>query len=74
MRAWTVRKGALAPQAGRAIHKDIERGFIRAETMSYEYLLKLGSEHSVKLAGKLMQKGRESVGEDGDVINFLFKV
>ena len=74
VRAWTVQKGALAPQAGRVIHKDIERGFIRAEVMTYDDLVHLGSEQSVKLAGKLMQKGRDSVVDDGDVIHFLFKV
>lgn len=74
VRAWTVRKGALAPQAGRAIHADIERGFIRAEVMAYEDLVGLGSEQKVKEAGKLMQKGRDYTVADGDVLNFLFKV
>jgi hypothetical protein len=74
VRAWTIRKGTLAPQAGGAIHGDIERGFIRAEVMRYEDLVELGDEQKVKAAGKFVQKGKEAEIYDGDVIHFLFKV
>ena len=74
VRAWTNRQGTLAPQAARTIHSDIERGFIRAEVMKYQDLIKLGDEQRVREVGRLMQKGREYVVEDGDIINFLFNV
>ncbi len=74
VRAWTNRQGALAPQAAGVIHSDIERGFIRAEVMKYQDLIKLGSEQKVKEKGRYMQKGRDYVVEDGDIINFLFNV
>jgi len=74
VRAWTNRRGSYAPQAGRVIHSDIERGFIRAEVIKYEDLVKMGSEQKVKEAGRLMQKGKDYVVEDGDIINFLFNV
>jgi GTP-binding protein YchF len=74
VRAWTNRQGSLAPQAAGVIHSDIERGFIRAEVMKYQDLIKLGSEQKVKEMGKYLQKGRDYVVEDGDIINFLFNV
>lgn len=74
VRAWTIRKGSRAPQAGRAIHADIGKGFIRSEVMRCEDLLDLGDERHVKEAGRLMQKGRDHVVEDGEVHHFLFKV
>ncbi len=74
VRAWTIRAGSLAPQAGRVIHSDIERGFIRAEIMRYDDLMELGGEEQIKAAGKFMQKGRDYSVEDGDIIHFLFKV
>jgi GTP-binding protein YchF len=74
VRAWTNRQGALAPQAAGVIHSDFERGFIRAEVMKYQDLIKLGSEQKVKEVGKYMQKGRDYVVEDGDIISFLFNV
>ncbi len=74
VRAWTDRQGSLAPQAAGVIHSDFERGFIRAEVMKYQDLIKLGSEQKVKEVGKYMQKGRDYVVEDGDIINFLFNV
>jgi GTP-binding protein YchF len=74
VRAWTNRKGSLAPQAAGVIHSDFERGFIRAEVMKYQDLVKLGSEQKVKEVGKYMQKGRDYIVEDGDIINFLFNV
>ena len=74
VRAWTNRQGSLAPQAAGVIHSDFERGFIRAEVMKYQDLIKLGSEQKVKEVGRYMQKGRDYVVEDGDIINFLFNV
>lgn len=74
VRAWTNRQGTLAPQAAGVIHSDIERGFIRAEVMKYHDLIKLGSEQKVREVGRLMQRGRDYVVEDGDIINFLFNV
>jgi len=74
VRAWTIRNGALAPEAGGAIHGDIERGFIRAEVMRYEDLVELGDEPKVKAAGKFVLKGKDAEILDGDVIHFLFKV
>jgi ribosome-binding ATPase len=74
VRAWAARKDSLAPQAARVIHSDIERGFIRAEVMKYEDLLRLGTEQKVRENGRLMQKGREYRVEDGDIISFLFNV
>jgi GTP-binding protein YchF len=74
VRAWTDRQGSLAPQAAGVIHSDFERGFIRAEVMKYQDLIKLGSEQKVREVGKYMLKGRDYVVEDGDIINFLFNV
>jgi ribosome-binding ATPase len=73
-RAWTVRAGAKAPRAAREIHSDIERGFIRAEVISYDDYAALGSEHAVKEAGKLRVEGKEYVVVDGDVVHFRFNV
>jgi GTP-binding protein YchF len=72
VRAWTVRNNAYAPQAGGAIHSDIERGFIRAEHMRFEDLISLGSEQKVKDAGKFSLKGKEYQVQDGDILHFLF--
>lgn len=74
VRAWTIRRGALAPEAGSAIHSDIERGFIRAELMKYGDLISLGSEQAVSAAGKASLKGKDYLVEDGDVLNFRFNV
>ncbi len=74
VRAWTPRKESLAPQAGRVIHSDIERGFIRAEVIKYEDLIRLGDEQKVREAGKMLPRGRDYIVEDGDIINFLFHV
>ncbi|KAF9916976.1 hypothetical protein BX616_002267 [Lobosporangium transversale] len=73
-RCWTVRKGTKAPQAAGVIHTDFERGFIMAEVMRYDDLKELGSEAAVKAAGKYMQKGRDYVVQDGDIIHFKFNV
>jgi GTP-binding protein YchF len=74
VRAWTNRQGSFAPQAAGVIHSDFERGFIRAEVMKYQDLIKLGSEQKVREMGKYLQKGKDYVVEDGDIINFLFNV
>ncbi|CAO0801664.1 unnamed protein product [Mucor circinelloides] len=74
VRAWTVRRNTKAPGAAGVIHSDFERGFIMAEVMKYDALKELGSESAVKAAGKYMQKGKEYVVEDGDIIYFKFNV
>jgi GTP-binding protein YchF len=74
VRAWTVRRGASAPEAGGVIHSDIQRGFIRAELIKYEDLIALGTEQAVASAGKAHLKGKEYVVEDGDILNFRFNV
>ena len=73
-RAWTYRKGTKAPQAAGIIHSDFERGFIRAEVMSFEDLDHLGSEAAVKEAGKLRLEGKDYVMQDGDIVEFRFNV
>jgi hypothetical protein len=69
-RSWAVRKGSSAPQAARAIHTDLERGFIRAEVMKYRDLIELGSETKVKEAGRFLLKGKDYIVEEGDILNF----
>lgn len=73
-RAWTYRKGTKAPQAAGIIHSDFERGFIRAEVMSFEDLDQLGSEAAVKESGKLRLEGKDYVMQDGDIVEFRFNV
>lgn len=73
-RAWTVRQGATAPQAAGVIHTDFERGFIRAEVMSYKDWERLGSEQSVKDAGLYKVEGKEYLVKDGDIMYFRFNV
>ena len=73
-RAWTVRKGSTAPQAAGVIHSDFEKGFIKAEVIRIEDLLRLGSEAAVKTAGLLRIEGKEYVVSDGDVMHFRFNV
>jgi len=73
-RAWTIRAGWKAPQAAGVIHQDFERGFIRAETMSYEALVKCGSEKAAKEKGLARSEGKDYVVQDGDCILFRFNV
>lgn len=73
-RAWTIRRGTKAPQAAGVIHSDFERGFIRAETVSYKTYKELGSEKAVKDAGEMRQEGKDYVVQDGDVMLFRFNV
>lgn len=70
-RAWTIRKGASAPEAGGAIHSDIERGFIRAEVMKYEDFMAAGTEAEARNRGHLSTRGRDYIVEDGDIMHFL---
>jgi ribosome-binding ATPase YchF (GTP1/OBG family) len=74
VRAWTFKKGMKAPQCAGIIHSDFERGFIRAETVSYEDLLAGGSYNAAKEAGKVRLEGKEYIVQDGDVIHFRFNV
>lgn len=73
-RAWTIPVGAKAPQAAGVIHSDFERGFIKAETASFEDYVSLGGEKGCRDAGKLRQEGKEYVVQDGDVMHFKFNV
>ena len=73
-RAWTVHKGAKAPEAAGAIHSDFERGFIRAETIAYDDFVKFGGETGAKDAGRMRAEGKEYVVQDGDVLLFRFNV
>jgi ribosome-binding ATPase len=73
-RAWTVRRGASAPEAAGVIHTDFQRGFIKAEVMRVEDLVELGSEAAMKAAGKLRIEGKEYIVVDGDVMHFRFNV
>jgi ribosome-binding ATPase len=73
-RAWTVHKGAKAPEAAGEIHSDMQRGFIRAETIAYDDYVALGGEGGAKDAGKLRQEGKEYVVQDGDCLHFKFNV
>lgn len=73
-KAWTIPIGAKAPQAAGVIHSDFERGFIKAETASYEDYVSLGGEKGCREAGKLRQEGKEYVVQDGDVMHFKFNV
>ena len=73
-RAWTFKKGTKAPQAAGIIHSDFERGFIRAEVMSFADLDEFGSAQAVKEAGKLRLEGKEYVMQDGDIVEFRFNV
>ena len=74
VRAWTVRRGTRAPRAAGVIHTDFEKGFIRAETISYEDYVREGSEQSAKEAGKMRLEGKDYEVRDGDVMFFRFNV
>ena len=74
VRAWTIKNGTKAPQAAGKIHSDIERGFIRAEVVSYDDLIKYGSVNAVKEKGLMRSEGKEYVMKDGDVVLFRFDV
>jgi len=74
VRAWTIKRGATAPQAAGVIHTDFEKGFIRAEVISYDDFVEYGSEAKAREAGKLKIEGKSYIVQDGDVMHFLFNV
>ncbi len=74
VRSWTITKGWLAPKAASVIHNDFEKGFIRAEVISYEDFIRYGGEQGAKDAGKMRLEGKEYVVQDGDVMHFRFNV
>ncbi len=73
-RAWTIKRGTKAPQAAGKIHTDFERGFIKAEIISYDELIKCGSYVKAKEAGLVRMEGKEYIMQDGDVVEFKFNV
>jgi GTP-binding protein YchF len=73
-RAWTVRRGAHAPEAAGEIHSDLQKGFIRAEVISYEDLVSLGGMVEAKTKGKLRLEGKEYIVQDGDILNIRFNI
>jgi GTP-binding protein YchF len=74
VRAWTVPIGATGPQAAGVIHTDFERGYIRAQTISFDDFIKYKGESAAKEAGKMRAEGKDYIVKDGDVLNFLFNV
>ncbi|EBB4596037.1 DUF933 domain-containing protein, partial [Salmonella enterica] len=72
VRAWTIHIGDTAPRAAAAIHTDFERGFIRAQTISYDDFIQYKGEQGAKEAGKMRAEGKEYIVKDGDVLHFLF--
>lgn len=74
VRAWTIKKGTKAPEAAGKIHSDIQRGFIRAEVVSYDDLIKLGSLNEAKEKGLVRSEGKDYIMQDGDVVLFRFNV
>ena len=74
VRAWTITKGMLAPQAAGVIHTDFEKSFIRAEVIKYADFTKFGSEAACRDAGKLAVQGKDYVVDDGDIMHFRFNV
>ena len=74
VRAWTITKGMLAPQAAGVIHTDFEKGFIRAEVIKYNDFIQYKSEAACRDAGKLAVQGKDYLVEDGDIMHFRFNV
>ena len=74
VRAWTIKKGTKAPQAAGKIHTDFQKGFIKAEIVSYDDLMEAGSYVKAKEKGKVRMEGKEYIVQDGDVILFRFNV
>ena len=74
VRSWTIKKGTTAPKAAAVIHNDFEKGFIRAEVISYEDFIKYGGEAGAKEAGKMRLEGKDYIVQDGDVMHFRFNV
>ena len=73
-RAWTISKNSSAPEAAGEIHTDFEKGFIRAETISYEDYIEFNGEQGAKEAGRLRSEGSDYIIKDGDVVHFRFNV
>ena len=73
-RAWTIRRNSLAPQAAGAIHTDFQRGFIKAEVISYKDFISCNGESGAKSNGRLRLEGKDYLVMDGDVIHFKFNV
>jgi hypothetical protein len=73
-RAWTIKRGATAPEAAGVIHTDFQRGFIKAEIVSYDDLMEAGSMNAARSAGKVRMEGKDYVMQDGDVVEFRFNV
>jgi len=73
-RAWTIKKGTKAPQAAGKIHTDFERGFIKAEIVSYNDLIENGTYQKAKESGLVRLEGKEYVMKDGDIVEFKFNV
>jgi ribosome-binding ATPase YchF (GTP1/OBG family) len=74
VRAWTVKKGATAPQAAAVIHTDFEKGFIRAETIGFDDFIRYKGEAGARDAGRLRKEGKDYIVAEGDVLHFLFNV
>jgi ribosome-binding ATPase YchF (GTP1/OBG family) len=74
VRAWAIHKGNTAPQAAGVIHTDFEKGFIRAEVISYDDFIACNGEQGAKEAGKMRLEGKEYIVRDGDVMHFRFNV
>jgi len=74
VRAWTIRRGTTAQQAAGVIHSDFERGFIKAEVVSFDHMVELGSFQAARSRGALRLEGKEYVVQEGDVILFKFNV
>ena len=74
VRAWTIKKGTKAPQAAGKIHTDFERGFIRAEVVSYDDLMREGSMTAAKEKGLVRSECKEYIMQDGDIVLFKFNV
>ena len=74
VRAWTIKKGTKAPKAAGKIHSDIERGFIRAEVVSYDDLIREGSMNAVKEKGLMRLEGKDYIMQEGDIVLFRFNV
>jgi len=74
VRSWTIKRGTTAPKAASVIHNDFERGFIRAEVISYEDFIKYGGEAGAKEAGKMRLEGKDYIVQDGDIMHFRFNV
>ena len=74
VRAWTIKKGTKAPEAAGKIHSDIQRGFIKAEVVSYNDLIKAGSMLEAREKGMIRSEGKEYIMQDGDIVLFKFNV